>query len=79
MPSSLIIETIDSNIFSFMQNLTKDELDRDLAELELDIAFLEERLREEPGADSTRELQSGYGKVAYFKQKANILRIESAK
>jgi len=78
----LTIETIDSEIFSFMQkaqNLPKDELVRDLAELELEIAFLEAQLQAEPGTYSPRELQSGYGKVASFKQKADILRFELAK
>jgi len=58
-----------------LRNLSKGQIEQDLAELELDVLFLEEQLRAEFGSYSPGDRLSGYGKVAYLELKIEILKI----
>jgi len=61
------------------QTLTKDELDRDLAELSNDIDFLERQIRADLASYSPEELSAAHRMIACINQKVEILKIELAK
>ena len=56
--------------------LTSEELDRDLAELNHEIQFLEEQMRVDIGSYPPAELERANAKIVHFKQKAEILKME---
>jgi len=57
-------------------DLPLDELGRDLAEVSIDLAFLEAQLSVDIGSYSPKELERANEKVSYLKQRAEILKIE---
>ena len=57
-------------------DLPLDELGRDLAEVSMDLAFLEAQLGVDIGSYSPKELEKANGKISYLKQRAEILKIE---
>jgi len=55
---------------------TTEELDRDLAEITNDIQFLEEQLECDLASYSLEQLTKAQEKVAGFKKKADLIRVE---
>jgi len=56
--------------------LSSDNLDRDLAELSHEIEFLDEQVRVDIESYSPEQLAEAWGKIAYLKQRADILKVE---
>ena len=61
------------------QTLSSTELDRDLAELSIEIAFLENQVQADLGSYSSEDLELAYEKISHFRQRAEILRVELSK
>jgi len=73
--SNLDLATLQEKV----QKFTKEELDRDIAELSNDIDFLESQVEADLGSFSPEELTTAYGKIDRRKQKLEILKVELAK
>ena len=56
--------------------LSSQEIDRDLAEVLLEIRFLEEQLRNDLRSYSGEGLERANARVSHFKKRAEILKIE---
>jgi hypothetical protein len=56
--------------------LPSDELERDFAEVSMDILFLEAQITADLGSYFPKELEKANGKIACVKQRAEILKIE---
>jgi len=59
-----------------VRNLSSITLDRDLAEVSLEVNFLEEQVRADFGSYSPVALLRAKEKISLFNQKAEILNIE---
>jgi len=58
------------------KTLTKEELDRDLAEISGDIHFLERQIEADLNSYSSNELLVARGRIAHLKRMAELLEAE---
>ena len=58
------------------KTLTKEELDRDLAEISGDIHFLERQIEADLNSYSSNELSVARGRIAHLKRMAELLEAE---
>jgi len=61
------------------RTLSDDLLDRDIAEISTEIDFLEEQVRVDLRSYSPKSLEEAHRRIAHFKQRAEILKIELAR
>jgi hypothetical protein len=60
-----------------VHNLPSRLLDRDLAEVSIEIQFLEDQVKADIEYYSTQELKRAKAKISRFKKRADILKTES--
>ena len=59
-----------------VRDIPSDTLERDLAEADFEIQFLESQVKADLGSYTPNELSDAHGKISHFKQRAEILKIE---
>jgi len=62
-----------------VQTWTKEELDRDFAELSNDTRFLESQVQADMGSYSPADLSEAHARISRLKQKLEIFRTELGK
>ena len=61
------------------QNLSSKEIEQILAQLSIDIEFLDEQVKADIKRYSTEQLATAFEKISYFKEMAKILNSEMTK
>jgi hypothetical protein len=59
-----------------VQNLPSDQLDREFAELSVEISFLQDQIQADVGSYGTDDLAKAQEKINHYKRRSEIIKIE---
>ena len=68
--------SIENELKIRVRNLSMGEIDRELAEISLEISFLEEQVESDLEGYSTLDLERGREKISILKRRSQIYQIE---